>query len=155
MDFCEMFEQLYGKEHCTINIHLHGHLKECMLDFGPVYGFILSVWDSWARQLGMRSMWTEKLNDIVYIDNSLLYLVTNPCFLSCLSIKVCLIRVNELFCFSYALFIIQQLQPFLSYEVCWALLYHEYWSIIILPHEVKKWAKHLGIRLGSYRLCLV
>ena len=43
MDFYEMFEQLYGKERCTIYIHLHGHLKECMLDFGPVYAFDYSA----------------------------------------------------------------------------------------------------------------
>jgi len=51
MDFCEMLEQLYGKEHCTINIHLHGHLKECMLDSGPVYAFGYSAsnieWNTW------------------------------------------------------------------------------------------------------------
>ena len=39
MEFCEMFEQLYVNEKCTINMHLYGHLKECMLDFGPVYSF--------------------------------------------------------------------------------------------------------------------
>ena len=27
LEFCNMFETLYGKEHCTVNIHLHGHLK--------------------------------------------------------------------------------------------------------------------------------
>ena len=26
---------LRRKEHCTINIHLHGHLKDCITDFGP------------------------------------------------------------------------------------------------------------------------
>ena len=41
MDFCEVFESLYGKEQYTINLHLHAHLKECILDFGPVYSFWL------------------------------------------------------------------------------------------------------------------
>ena len=41
MEFCETFERLYGKEHLNINLHLHGHLKECLLDFGPVYAFWL------------------------------------------------------------------------------------------------------------------
>ena len=38
MEFCE---KLYGEENCTINMHLHGHLKECVFDFGPVYSFWL------------------------------------------------------------------------------------------------------------------
>ena len=37
--FCRGFEQLYAKEYCTPNMHLHMHLKECMQDFGPVYSF--------------------------------------------------------------------------------------------------------------------
>ncbi len=39
MEFCETFEKLYGKDKYTINIHLHAHLKECMLDFGPFWLF--------------------------------------------------------------------------------------------------------------------
>ena len=39
MEFCETFERLYGKNNLNINMHLHGHLKECILDFGPVYAF--------------------------------------------------------------------------------------------------------------------
>ena len=33
MEFCESFEKLYGKENYNINLHLHGHLKECILHF--------------------------------------------------------------------------------------------------------------------------
>ena len=39
MRFCVMFEALCGKEKCTPNIHLHGHLKDCILDYGPVFSF--------------------------------------------------------------------------------------------------------------------
>lgn len=39
MDFCKKFTKLYGSEHCTINMHLHGHLAECIRDYGPVYSF--------------------------------------------------------------------------------------------------------------------
>ena len=39
MDFCKKFVDLYGPEHCTINMHLHGHLLECIKDYGPVYSF--------------------------------------------------------------------------------------------------------------------
>ena len=33
------FLEIYGKKYCTPNMHLHLHLKECMIDFGPVYSF--------------------------------------------------------------------------------------------------------------------
>lgn len=37
--FCKMFEQLYGALSCTPNLHLHCHLKQCFLDFGPAGSF--------------------------------------------------------------------------------------------------------------------
>ena len=33
--FCQKHEELFGKEMCTINMHLHLHLKECIAEFGP------------------------------------------------------------------------------------------------------------------------
>ena len=33
------FEQLFGSEACTINMHKHLHLMKCMFDFGPIYSF--------------------------------------------------------------------------------------------------------------------
>lgn len=51
MEFCEIFVQLYGKENCT-NMHLHGHLKECMLDYGPVYSFWLFSFERMNGILG-------------------------------------------------------------------------------------------------------
>lgn len=41
LDFCKKFEQLYGKEFVTPNMHLHGHLLDCLFDFGPIYSFWL------------------------------------------------------------------------------------------------------------------
>lgn len=41
LGFCKHFERLYGKQACTPNLHLHGHLKECLMDFGPASSF----WD--------------------------------------------------------------------------------------------------------------
>ena len=41
VSFCKKFEDLYGSAFCTINLHLHRHLKECIEDFGPVYAFWL------------------------------------------------------------------------------------------------------------------
>lgn len=37
--FLSKFVELFGPLHCTPNMHLHLHLKECMLDYGPVYSF--------------------------------------------------------------------------------------------------------------------
>ena len=45
MEFCNAFKRLYGKEHCNINLHLHGHLYESLIDFGPVYAFWLFPFD--------------------------------------------------------------------------------------------------------------
>ena len=37
--FCKKFEDLYGQEHCTPNMHLHLHLLDSLLDYGPAHGF--------------------------------------------------------------------------------------------------------------------
>lgn len=37
--FCQKFERLHGKSKVKPHMHLHGHLKECVLDYGPVYNF--------------------------------------------------------------------------------------------------------------------
>ena len=39
VEFCRQYVHLYGEENCTPNMHLHLHLKECLLDYGPVQGF--------------------------------------------------------------------------------------------------------------------
>ena len=39
LSFCEGVEKLYGKSSITPNMHLHCHLAECILDYGPVYAF--------------------------------------------------------------------------------------------------------------------
>ena len=38
LKFAQQFETLYGKKAVTINIHLHCQLKECVDNYGPVYG---------------------------------------------------------------------------------------------------------------------
>ena len=38
-EFCNQFLILYGPTGCTPNLHLSLHLKECLLDYGPVHGF--------------------------------------------------------------------------------------------------------------------
>ena len=39
--FCTYFQQLYGATLCTPNMHLHCHIKECLLDYGPGCSFWL------------------------------------------------------------------------------------------------------------------
>lgn len=41
LQFCRRVERLYGKEFITQNMHMHVHLKQVLLDYGPVYGFWL------------------------------------------------------------------------------------------------------------------
>ena len=37
IEFCQAFENLYGPESCTINLHFHCHLADCLRDYGPVH----------------------------------------------------------------------------------------------------------------------
>ena len=37
--FINTFIQLFTKEFCTLNIHLHLRLQHCLQNFGPVYSF--------------------------------------------------------------------------------------------------------------------
>lgn len=37
--FCTKVEQIYGCSAITPNMHMHGHLKDVLRDYGPVYNF--------------------------------------------------------------------------------------------------------------------
>jgi len=37
--YCNLFQNMYGKGCCVPNMHLALHLKDCILDYGSVYGF--------------------------------------------------------------------------------------------------------------------
>lgn len=52
MSFCRTFERLCGRDKCTPNMHLHGHIKECILDYGPVYGFWCFSFERYNGMLG-------------------------------------------------------------------------------------------------------
>ena len=43
MDYCLKLAELYGRELCTMNMHLHGHLVKCVKDFGSVYSFVFRI----------------------------------------------------------------------------------------------------------------
>lgn len=39
MHFCRSFQDLYGPEYVTPNMHSHSHIQECILNYGPVDSF--------------------------------------------------------------------------------------------------------------------
>lgn len=41
VEFCQSVEQIYGKQVCTPNMHLHCHLQACLLDYWPSNAFWL------------------------------------------------------------------------------------------------------------------
>ena len=52
MSFCRKVEQVYGQSTVTPNMHLHGHLKEVLLDFGPAQEFWLFSFERYNGMLG-------------------------------------------------------------------------------------------------------
>lgn len=39
LEFCKCFENLYGRMACTPNMHLHAHLRQSIVDYGPTSAF--------------------------------------------------------------------------------------------------------------------
>lgn len=37
--FCVRFQELYGEDSCSFNMHLHLHLKESLMAYGPLHSF--------------------------------------------------------------------------------------------------------------------
>ncbi len=52
MEFYGQVVTLYGDEACNPNLHLHGHLHECIKDYGPVYSFWLFSFERMNGILG-------------------------------------------------------------------------------------------------------
>lgn len=52
LQFCRRVERMYGKDFITPNIHLHAHLKECILDYGPLHSFWLFSFERYNGILG-------------------------------------------------------------------------------------------------------
>ena len=50
--FCQEFQKLYGSQSCTPNMHLHLHLLDCILDYGPVYSFWCFAFERFNDMLG-------------------------------------------------------------------------------------------------------
>ena len=39
IEFCRSFQLLYGKEYCTPNMHMQLHIKDSIMNYGPVFAF--------------------------------------------------------------------------------------------------------------------
>lgn len=50
--YCCLFERIFGKEKCYPNLHLHRHLKQCFLDYGPASAFWLFGFERMNGTLG-------------------------------------------------------------------------------------------------------
>ena len=52
MQFCKRMERIFGRQCITPNMHMHGHLRSCMLDYGPLHGFWLYAFERYNGILG-------------------------------------------------------------------------------------------------------
>lgn len=52
LQFCKKIEQLFGCTAITPNMHLHGHMKTVVDDFGPLHGFWLFAYERYNGVLG-------------------------------------------------------------------------------------------------------
>lgn len=76
LQFCRRTERMYGSNCITPNMHMHCHLKSCILDYGPLHGFWLFSFERFNGLLGLlpnnnRSIELQLINRFVR-DNSLL-----------------------------------------------------------------------------------
>lgn len=52
LKFCRRTECMYGKAIITPNMHLHCHLKECIMDYGPLHAFWCFPFERYNGLLG-------------------------------------------------------------------------------------------------------
>ena len=52
LKFCNQTEHLYGQPVITPNMHMHCHLRNCLLDYGPVYSFWCFSYERYNGILG-------------------------------------------------------------------------------------------------------
>ena len=56
IQFNRLIEQILGPEHCSINMHLHCHLAESVLKFGPIYNGILGSYSTNNHSINVQVM---------------------------------------------------------------------------------------------------
>ena len=52
LQFCRRTERLFGKDYVTPNMHLHCHLRECIVDYGPLHSFWCFAFERYNGILG-------------------------------------------------------------------------------------------------------
>lgn len=50
--FCKRVERIFGRECITPNMHMHCHLYDCILDYGPLHGFWCYAFERYNGVLG-------------------------------------------------------------------------------------------------------
>ena len=78
MAFLRCFEKLYGGLAVTPNMHLHTHLVECILDFGPMHVFWLYPFERMNGILGsfntnQRSVEIQLIRKLSHAQSTLLF----------------------------------------------------------------------------------
>ena len=52
LQFCKRTQRLYGPQSVTPNMHMHCHIRDCILDYGPLHGFWLYSFERYNGLLG-------------------------------------------------------------------------------------------------------
>ena len=93
--FCTHAQDIYGDSSITPNMHMHGHLKEVVDDYGPVYAFWLFSYERYNGILGSQpnnnhAIEPQLMNRFVLLtllnfqvsfpNNSVLFAVSTPPF---------------------------------------------------------------------------
>lgn len=52
VQFCKRTQRIFGKESITPNMHMHLHLRTCIIDYGPLHGFWLYAFERFNGLLG-------------------------------------------------------------------------------------------------------
>ena len=52
LKFCKRTQRLYGANSITTNVHMHCHMRECILDYDPLHGFWLFAFERYNGLLG-------------------------------------------------------------------------------------------------------
>ena len=67
VNLCERFESLYGKDRCIPNMHVACHLKECILDYGPLSSFWCFPFERYNGFLeGLQKSWNGPEKEMMY-----------------------------------------------------------------------------------------
>ena len=52
LQFCKRVQHMYGENVITANMHLHCHLKDVLLDYGPIHEFWLFPYERYNGTMG-------------------------------------------------------------------------------------------------------